>query len=78
MTMIDVCFIFRTRLRKEKLESLSGDSEREYRSKRPQAPHYPGYDWNYTYDHPTNSSVYRPQRIAFYDNRAAMDDYFED
>jgi hypothetical protein len=22
--------------------------------------------------------VYRPQRIAFYDNRAAMDDYFED
>lgn len=38
----------------------------------------PGQEWNYAYDHPTNSSVYRPQRIAFYDNRAALDDYFED
>lgn len=75
-----VCVYRRTRLRKEKLES-AGNSEIEYRSKNPNAmvPYFPpGQEWTYAYDHPTNSSVYRPQRIAFYDNRAALDDYFED
>ena len=69
---------YRSRLRKEKLESITGDSEREYRTKMPHQPvpyYSPGMDY---YDPTGSSGHYRQQRIAFYDNRAALDDYFED